>query len=363
MSVEPCRCEGPNESCLRSGKPMLGRLFELCKGLHCEPGRSDAYRRHWDGLPQEFVEYQRQRVPCVMLGGESGEVNCKTCNGNVRQKTYHCSKHGQCSPYARIDGKPWCQTCPDFQTPDKFFPKDGDVSCGVVVGSYGYPNLIELQIKVIRNYCGDVPILISDDLSPGDRVKRIRDLAAKYPNVDVQVSSRRIGHAGGDMAAFHRGIIWGASKGLRVIAKISHRFFVTWPRWLQEGAKDLVKSRRPIGGQPCIEGKHVFPLRTESVLMDVHRWHTPQILQYLTPRKISVACEGVVWGANTMFLKSEMWPWPVITRDRFKRTPGVLWHICTPEAEYHALASRFGITLDPDFNVGGNHLRKDYIVG
>lgn len=51
MTAEPCRCDGPNTECRRSGKPMVGRLWELCSGTNCSAELSERYRAAWDGLP------------------------------------------------------------------------------------------------------------------------------------------------------------------------------------------------------------------------------------------------------------------------------------------------------------------------
>lgn len=346
------------------GEAYTSAYCRLCYLFHTDP----RYNELWGGAG--LAGTSPPPASCVHLGEPTGERQvCKPCGGNVEIKLLACAVHQSCTLAKKLAGVACCVGCPDRQAAplaSAFVAKPGDPPCGVVIGSYGYPALIELQIKVIRYTCGDVPILISDDLSPGDRPQRIRDIAARFDNVDVQVSAERIGHAGGDMAAFHRGLVWAQDKGLRVLCKFSHRFLVTTPRWLQDGARGMLASGRVFGGQSCTEGQFVFPLRTEAVLMDVPKWHQPQVLGYLTPRKIHQACEPIIHHAGTKLVRGGRagpWPWPIITRNRFRQTPGVLWHVCTPMKEYQALAARLGVTLDPDFSVGGNHLRPDYIVG
>jgi len=232
-----------------------------------------------------------------------------------------------------------------------------------VVGSYGYPGLIEMQIRAIRRYAGDVPILISDDRSPDGGWERIQALACQYPGVDVHVALSRIGHSGGDMAAFARGIMWAKDRGIRYLAKLSHRFVVTRPRWLQEGARALAKTGRPLAGQPCVEHPFQFPLRTEACLLDVDRWHNPDVLAHLAPRPVGMACELIMHHVCTEVIKEEMAPWDLFTKDRFERVPGVLWHCANGIHDYNQLAEKLGVVLDSDFHTGGNHLRSDYITG
>lgn len=46
--AEPCRCPGPNKECHRSGRPMVGRLWEACAGVNIDPRVSESLRRKWD---------------------------------------------------------------------------------------------------------------------------------------------------------------------------------------------------------------------------------------------------------------------------------------------------------------------------
>lgn len=360
---DPCRC--PTEAdalasgCRRAGLPMRSTNYRICSATGgYDADTSDAFRRLWDGLPQAD-DLRARELRCRHRGGDTGQTaGCAPCGGKTRLKVFACGSAARGVPTC-TDAD--CRGCPHHEPVDSFYPLPGDPPCGVVVGSYGYPRLIELQIRAIRHHCGDVPILVSDDLSPGALATQIEALAGAYPGVDVQTSLRRIGHAGGDFAAFGRGLKWAAGRGLKVLAKLSQRFVLDWPRWLQDGARGLLKSGRPTGGQPCIEGGLVFPIRSEAVLLDVQRWQRADVLRHLRPRRLGHACENALWRAASQL--GELWPWEVMGRDRFRRSAGVLWHVSTPAEAYHALARRLGVALDDDFTVAGNHLRADYLVG
>jgi hypothetical protein len=58
-----------------------------------------------------------------------------------------------------------------------------------------------------------------------------------------------------------------------------------------------------------------------------------------------------------------MLPWKIMTPDRFTQNWGVCWHTSSTLEQYQEIAKQFGIELDSDFNISGNHLRKDYAVG
>ncbi len=237
-----------------------------------------------------------------------------------------------------------------------------DPPCGVVLGCYRYVELIELQIKVIRYTCGPVPILVSDDCSP--RSREMQEVCARYPDVDFVCSEQRIGHAGGDMAAYERGIRWAKQRGLWALAKLSNRWICVTTRWLQEGCRAMLEAKAAASSDSCIEGPNAFPVRTESVLLDVDAWHRPDILEYIRGRPIRMACEHIIWHVIQNWFGGKMHTWKLLNgTNRMNRAPGVIWHTNTPLSEYLQLASRFGVDLGPEFNIAGSHLMPDYIVG
>lgn len=234
---------------------------------------------------------------------------------------------------------------------------------GVVIGSYKWPSLIDLQIRLIREKCGPVPILVSDDCSPGfpdsDRYARLTAICGGHPDVMLWPNAERIGHTGGDVGAFWKGIVWGASRGLRVVAKLSQRFLVTRPTWLQEGAVDLLASSLPLATQRC-RGVEVFDLRTEAALLDVAKWNTPDVLARILPRRYwrdspqGLTAETIIYRVLQDLLGGKFWPWGLFGEERHRAEPGYLWH-CPPRQppDYHALAAEHGVELEEDFFTEG----------
>lgn len=104
--TEPCHCDGPNADCTRSGLPMLGRLFDLCKGIGVSPQTSENYRRLWDGT---------KRPRCRHLGNAYDVAECPTCNGWMRIKLYECRVHTSCTLATPMSGRACCGECPDYQ--------------------------------------------------------------------------------------------------------------------------------------------------------------------------------------------------------------------------------------------------------
>ena len=114
-------------------------------------------------------------------------------------------------------------------------------------------------------------------------------------------------------------------------------------------------------GQPCLEGPHSFPLRSEAVLLNVERMHTPQVLSHWAPRKLHWAAESFAWDA--IMMSGGLHPWRVMQQQRMVVDPGIVWHVSAGDEAYHALAGRYGLTLDEDMTAMGNASLQDYVLG
>lgn len=238
-----------------------------------------------------------------------------------------------------------------------FAPRPGDPACGVVIGSYGWPELIALQLRVIRDTCGPVPVLVSNDKPEAHAA--LLAICAAGGDVTLDTNPERIGHVGGDMGAFHKGAVWGAARGLTVVAKLSQRFLVTRPRWLQDGATDLIASGLPLATRRC-KGRENYDLRTEACLLDVARWNKPAVLARVAPRRYwgdapgtGVPAEAVVYRTLLSELGGVYWPWALYGEDRYTAAEGTVWHCSHGRAAYDALAARHGVTLPADFHTDG----------
>ena len=85
---------------------MIGRLYELCKGIECPPEVSATYRRLWDAV---------SRPPCMHLGELTGRhVHCRTCKNTVQIKTRYCAIHGTCTTITPVEHLACCRLCQNF---------------------------------------------------------------------------------------------------------------------------------------------------------------------------------------------------------------------------------------------------------
>jgi hypothetical protein len=108
--TEACRCPGPSQDCRRAGLPMLGRLFELCRGINVSPGLSEAYRRLWDEKKTADREQPVRQGDCFHLGAVIDRRD-STCS---RKWLMQCSIHGQCTAVAVDPHIQSCEHCKDW---------------------------------------------------------------------------------------------------------------------------------------------------------------------------------------------------------------------------------------------------------
>lgn len=237
-------------------------------------------------------------------------------------------------------------------------PRPGDPPAGVVVGCYLWPELVSLQCRAVRAACGPVPVLISWDHDPAHaaRTDEARRLTAAE-GADFLTADAKLGHTAGDAAAYWRGVEWAAARGLAVVAKISQRLVLTAPRWLQDGAADLIASGLPMATRKCV-GRWNYPLRTEAALLHVAAWNRPDLLGELRRWRFhDRGPDGYAVEYRLPELLDRLGgvylPWGLIGDRREARVPGVVWHDSHTRDEYAALAAGFGVELPADFTVAG----------
>ncbi len=244
----------------------------------------------------------------------------------------------------------------------QYYPKDEAYlphasRCGVVVGHFNRVDFLELNLRAIRKHCGpDVPILVSDDCSdgfgptprPDSPFGRVLALAEEIPNVVVWPNVERIGHSGGDMAAFWKGIVWGQQCGLDVVFKLSQRYIIDHANWAAESASELLQSGLATLGQSCAHAG--WPLRTEAVGLYVPAWHRADVLGHLTPRRVEWPTEFIIWDDIVDRLDGCFHPWKLVTEGRFTACSRVLFHTSNTPQDYQRLAKQLGMSAQCGFD-------------
>lgn len=288
---------------------------------------------------------------------------------------YQCKKYESCRSFVPgPSGSRTCLGCESYVPRDEVVPEP---KAGVVIGTYGLPNLVALQVKLIRKHNGNIPIMILDDCSDGTGVTPIADsnfgkickISREDPNVSVWSNPERLGHAGGDMSAFFVGIQWAAVRKLDVLVKLSFRFVFDRPDWVNIWMKEFWPTGLATSTRAAIEGGSSFPVRSEAMMMDVAKWNQPEILDHIRPRPLSkeegkfgVATENVLWDTIRDRLDAKFHLTSLFGENRYFPEPnkGYLWHCCTSPAEYRAVFDREGIPMDPDFSTDGWVKRPGY---
>jgi len=246
---------------------------------------------------------------------------------------------------------------------------------GVALGCYNLPRLAELQIQIIGDKCGGVPILLCDDSVPGS-AKQIahQNLAKKYPHVKYWPNPENYGHHRGDSTVFWKAIQWGKVEKLDVVCKLSHRHIVNIDRWLQDGAAGLLASGHATGTNNCIDNDTRLYVRSECCLLNVNKWFDSGAYRDLQGRNSyapvvelhynHIMCQhfGVMpWKDEKGECEiGNRWVWPLLGERRNVRKEGIIWHCTNGIEEYRGLALKYGITLDEDFHVDGSDKRKGF---
>lgn len=239
----------------------------------------------------------------------------------------------------------------------KYEPEEPDLplvttvpGTGVVIGTYGLPKLAEVQIRLIRQTCGQVPILIADDAAGVD--DEFEQLALRYSDVTFWPNLERRGHYAGDLSVFWKGLQWAHVNGLKWLCKLSQRFLWTRSNWLRDAVESLQASKLPTMFQGCIDNGTDLYIRSECVLMSVSDW-APHFRLFDRPRLFN-ATEFYLWDLVYRFHASQFCRWTEIPHHRERPKPGsFVWHTCNTTRDYVAVADSLGLTLDAGFTVAG----------
>lgn len=96
----------------------------------------------------------------------------------------------------------------------------------VSIGSYRLHRFVELGILRWRRLIPDVPIIVSDDLSPESKI--IRAISDRH-GCDYYCSPSRRGHFSADLQAAVNGMIFGKELGVDAVVKCSQRVIAVLP--------------------------------------------------------------------------------------------------------------------------------------
>ncbi|MGO8673018.1 MAG: hypothetical protein ACLQVD_16875 [Capsulimonadaceae bacterium] len=258
-------------------------------------------------------------------------------------------------------------------------------SVGMVIGTYGTPAYIALQIAARNRWYPHVPLLVHDDGSPD--AERLAALC-KASGVDFVGRSQRSGWSLGDMAAVVAGLDWGRQKGLDIVIKVSRRYVLChdWVPGLQQLAYG---TQAATYGNAC--GFFGIRFRPECMATHVGAWHAAGAVEEMRGRVargrrvakwIEEWYQSLVLHVHLsqaprtvrrwehLFPRDAHWRgyalWPMMGMSRKSRMPGVLWHDINSCDEYRALARELGLEdfaiSDFELPTGAENVRDEEIV-
>lgn len=246
-----------------------------------------------------------------------------------------------------------CQNCAEYVRPV------GAERAGIVIGCYGWPRLVEVQIRTIRETCGNVPILVADDCSP--KSWEIMQVCGRFENVSFSDNGRRMGHYAGDLSVFRRGVLWARELKLTTLVKLSQRMLMIQPGWLDALTPLLSQCETVVS--PCLEprGNKWVDLycRTEAVAMRMDGWGRDDVIDLLHGEQLVNATELRINHIIVAKFDGRRLAWPGLAAKRVEPAAGTIWHCSHGPSAYTQHAGRFGLVMDEDFSTAG----RDHLPG
>ncbi len=170
---------------------------------------------------------------------------------------------------------------------------DDNIKVGVVIGTCGSSDIINLQLHYLKNINKIENVLIVDDYSQEqDLLKNICD---KY-NADLIISPYKLPYihligCNGDNYCIYKGLEWAKAKKLDVILKFSRRFIPCY-NWIDNFKKLIKESDGITFSSYSDEMKMGF--RTECFGMNVNAWNNDVVMnniKYIIDNDIPILAE------------------------------------------------------------------------
>ena len=84
-----------------------------CVCLNCGFRTLDERLNRDCGTP--FVSQSNVYELCIHIGEENGRINCPTCRGSVKVKTFDCAVHERCTLGKALEDVACCAGCSDYR--------------------------------------------------------------------------------------------------------------------------------------------------------------------------------------------------------------------------------------------------------
>jgi glycosyltransferase involved in cell wall biosynthesis len=186
---------------------------------------------------------------------------------------------------------------------------------GIVIGTFGSPAYISLQLESIKRFTPNTNVLLHDDCSNNPRLK----LIAEHYNIDFTSTSQHLQHRNGDARVFAAGLRWAQQNKLDYLVKISRRFIPVknWVSSFCEGFGHMTIAK--INEMPQIQ--------TQFIGLEVSKWLP--LLSTFDSYNANPTMERLIGALST-----DTVAWNFLADSGFQNNGNYLWWPFTTPAQY-----------------------------
>ncbi len=233
----------------------------------------------------------------------------------------------------------------------------------LVIGTFAAVPYVHLHLEARRRLYPEIPVLVHDDHSP--KGGELAGLCERY-GAGFAATATRFPPCKGDLSAFICGLVWARECGADVLVKMSRRF-IPKIRWV-DGLESLVREA-DYATYSSWTTSFDFGFRTECLALAVEEWFALGLVDQMIAAVHapgSPFVEGFMHGlarqaaaANSPAARAHdartghrpknrdgYAVWPFMGTDRRARSADHLWHDAAQAADYHALATNWGMRYD-----------------
>lgn len=121
--------------------------------------------------------------PCIHLGEETGRIECPSCSGTVRVKTFACEIHGECTLSKALNELACCAGCAEYQIVDRA-KTNIKWAYGITTVPERLNELFPRTLESLRNsgFCN--PWVFVDGAKDSSAYKKFgTGVTVRYPNI------------------------------------------------------------------------------------------------------------------------------------------------------------------------------------
>jgi hypothetical protein len=217
---------------------------------------------------------------------------------------------------------------------------------GIVIGTFGTPAYVHMQLEARKRFYPHLPAIIVND--GNEKINEISELCKKY-DAEVGMNPVHFGHARGDMAVFCSGLMWAEMNRLGLLVKISRRYIplCSFHDWLIRMASS--SESNTFG---AILPKYNLPIATHFLGMRVNAWlqFRGRMSQYVygeEPKIVDVEKRMHEWAVQISNSDERTFAGFSLTEGRPAKDRKALWRDKDSVYDYMRQATLWGLNYRP----------------